>query len=207
MKKTRALLAALVPAATLAALLTAGCGTTPSAQFYLLRDTPSPASRETTAEDLLVLAGPINIPPHLDRSHIALSTGGTELVYDEFRRWAEPLDAGILRVIRSELAAQLPGATVTPFAWVRSTPYDYRVPIYVLTFEGAPGEEARLAAQWAITSHTGSDPLVIRTSTLSMPPRGEDLEALVQAQSELVQKLGREIAGALRNLPKVLSGE
>lgn len=206
MKKTPALTTLPLLAMALAALLTVGCGTTPPVQFYLLSDTPSPTS-ETSTADLIVLVGPVNIPQHLERDHIAQSTEGAEIVYDDFQRWAESLDAGILRVVRAELSSQLPGATVIPFAWVRSSPYDYRVPIYVLTFAGAPGKEAHLSAQWAITSHRGRDAVLVRTSSLSTTPKGHDLESLIEAQSELIQELGREIADGLRSLPKVLPTE
>ena len=190
-----------LPTAVMACLLAAGCGSTQPARYYLLEDSP-PSNRAGAASgELVLLIGPVHIPPHLERSHMALCSEGTEVVYDEYHRWAERIDAGILRVIRAELASLLPSATVSPFAWVRSVPFDYRIPIYILTFSGAPGKEARLSAQWAITTERGRRALVTRTSTFSTMPEDGSHDALVRAYSESVKQLGREMAIALNKLP------
>jgi uncharacterized lipoprotein YmbA len=180
-----------------ACLLAAGCGSTQPARFYMLDDTPSSPTTETGTGEQVLLVGPINIPPHLERSQIARSTGGPELVYEEYHRWAEDLSAGILRVLRAELAAQMPETVVTPFTWVRSAPYEYRVPVNILAFSGVPGREATLSAQWAFTSDRGRTTLITRTSTFTAKPEADGYEALVRAQSELVKQLAREIAQAL----------
>ena len=186
----------------LAGLLAAGCGTSQPARFYLLDDTPSSPPAESTDNGVILLVGPVNIPPHLERSPIARSTPGTEIVYEDYHRWAEGLGAGIMRVLRAELAAQIPEAVVVPFAWVRSAPYQYRIPVNVLEFSGHPGREARLSAQWAFTSERGRKTLLARSSTFSIEPEADGYDALVAAQSELVKRLGREIATALRELPE-----
>ena len=201
MKTTSALISPSAFSLTLACLLAAGCGTSRPVQYYMLRAAPSAPANPAGEDGLLVLVGPVHIPPHLEPSPMALSTEGTEVKYSDYQRWAESLDAGILRVIRAELDLLLPDATVTPFAWVRSAPYDYRIPIYVLAFSGSPGKEAHLSAQWAITTQRGREALITRTSAFSIQPDGASVEALVRAQSELVQQLGREIAEVLRDLP------
>ena len=189
----------LVLLAALVCVSAAGCGTSRPARFYLLDDTPTVEPAEADAKNVL-LVGPIQVPLHLERSLIARSTGGTEVVYEEYHRWAEELSAGILRVLRAELDAQLPATMVIPFSWVRSAPYEYRIPVNILAFSGAPGGEARLSAQWAATSERGRKTLMSGSATFSAMPRGNDYESLVQAQSDLIKELAREIASNLRDL-------
>lgn len=195
------------PLVGLACLLAVGCGSTQPAKFYLLNDTPSVVNQGTGTNGLTLLVGPINLPPHLERSQITRSTDGTEVIYEEYHRWAEGLGAGIMRVLRAELASELPDAVVMPFAWVRSAPYDYRVPVSILAFSGIPGKEAHLSAQWAFTAERGRNALVTRTSTFTTTPEGDGYEGLVQAQSDLIKELGREIVQTLRDLADRETGE
>jgi uncharacterized protein len=73
----------------------AGCASTQPSRFYVLTDlasVESPPQVTTAGQGPAVGVGPVTLPKYLDRPQIATRAGRHELAYDEFERWAEPLD-------------------------------------------------------------------------------------------------------------------
>jgi uncharacterized lipoprotein YmbA len=127
---TRLLGAGLLAAGLCAAT---GCGTTRPARFFLLSAEPATPAPARPGPAWTVHA--VRLPRYLDRSQMVLRQNPHEVVLDEFNRWAEPLDAGIARVLQ---AAQPPESEA-----------DWQVDVEVILFDVDAGGTARLDARWS----------------------------------------------------------
>ncbi len=148
-----------------------------------------------------VAVGPINLAEYLNRPQIVTPTADNELRVNEFERWAEPLKSGVSRVIADNLALLLDTTRVAAVTSQAFPKTDYQVAIDISRLDGAPGEPAVLRARWRILSSGGG----LRMSQgidLNEPPPGNDFGSIVKAQSRLLARLSREIAGAIAGLAK-----
>ena len=120
----------LLALATLSASLIgiAGCASTQPSHFYVLTDltsVESPPQGTTAGQGPAVGVGPVTLPKYFDRPQIASRAGRYELAYDEFERWAEPLETNVTRALVEHLARLIPTDRLAVFPWTRGTPVDY----------------------------------------------------------------------------------
>jgi uncharacterized lipoprotein YmbA len=196
----------------LAAALTLGVGCvslkrTPEARFFVLRSVAEPPAAATPdAQRGFVAVMPVRLPGHLDRPQLVTWTAPGELRIDEFLRWGEPLDTGFTRTLAENLATLLPEHVVARSPWRSSVVPRCRVATELRVFGLQPNGEVRLDGRWALLPAGGEQPLARGTASLSrgpLPsgPKGADPGAEVDAMSELVAELGREVAAAIHALP------
>lgn len=181
----------------------AGCASTQPSRFYVLTElssVESPPQGTPAGQSPAIGVGPVTLPKYLDRPQIASRVGRYELAYDEFERWAEPLDTNLTRALVEHLSRLTPTDRVAVFPWPRGTPIDYQVTVEVGHFFGHRGGTAALMAHWSIFRGEGTEALVSRTSHLSAPAGGPQSEAMVAAMSQTVAQLSGEIATAIRAL-------
>ena len=204
-------LVAILGLAGLAAGL-AGCVSlkrTPEARFFALRSLAEPEAAPaipspTPAGFVGVL--PVRLPGHLDRPQLVVWTGRNELRIDEFLRWAEPLDAGATRTLAEDLATFLPESRVVRSPWPASAAPRCRVFAELRVFGPQPGGEVRLEGRFALLAPRdertlAARPLSLRRGPLGSGPDRPDPGAEVDAMSELIADLAKEIAAAVRSLP------
>jgi uncharacterized lipoprotein YmbA len=198
----------LVLVAGLLGLLLGGCSVLPEAQvdptrYYVLAGAaPAEVGAPAPASALILGLKPVQLPPYLEKISVAVRHGTNELVYNDYARWAEPLDAGIARVLRARLIASPAVSRVfaAPFPFDQARDYD--IAVSVIRCEGAQAggrSVARFAAVMEITTGGESSRLVARR-VFTAPERawdGKDYGALVQALSEDVGDLCTEVVGAL----------
>jgi len=206
----RTRLPALLAAAGLAALV-AGCVTlkrTPEARFFALRSTiealaPAGPPAGPPAGGNLLGVLPVTLPGHLDRPQVVTWTGPGEIRIDEFLRWAEPLDSAIARVLAEDLAALLPEHRVIRAPWPSRTPLVCRVRVELSRFGPREDGEVGLEGRFVLLPERSERPYVARSVRLRRggPGRATDPGAGVEAMSELLGDLGREVAAAVRALP------
>ncbi|HTZ19608.1 MAG TPA: PqiC family protein [Opitutaceae bacterium] len=189
-------------------LLVAGCNVIPppqadSTRYYALA---SPAldnqvARPTSGTLRLGLK-PVDVAPYLKKDLIVLRRGENELVYNEYARWAEPLEASIARALRTCLLADAKTGRVyaAPFPFDQERDFDLAIGIVRCEGVQAGGNTvARFVATLEITS-AGTNPAVVVRKTITLPDvawDGRDYAALVRALSDDVAALGQEIAAAL----------
>ena len=204
----RARAAFLVLAAAL--ILGVGCVSlkrTPEARFFVLRSVAEPpAAAATHAQRGLVAVMPVRLPGHLDRPQIVTWTAPGELRIDEFLRWGEPLDTGFTRTLAENLATLLPEHLVVRSPWRSSAVPRCRVATELRVFGLQPNGEVRLEGRWTLFPARGEEHLArgnpaLGRGPLAKGPAGVDPGAEVDAMSELVAELGRDIAAAVRALP------
>ena len=190
-------------------LLLAGCNVIPppqadSTRYFALA---SPALDDSTARPTLgtlrLGLKAVDVAPYLKKGLIVVRRGENELVYNEYARWAEPLEASIARALRARLLADAKTGRVFAYPFPFDQERDFDIAIGIVRCEGAQlrggGAAARFEATLEITSAGTSSEVVVR-KTIALPDvvwDGKDYAALARALSDDVAALGQEIAAAL----------
>lgn len=186
-------------------VLLAGCASSPTPRFYLLTslEATSPEMKPPTQEPCFSIGiGPINLPDYLDRPQIVTRGTSIELKLAEFDRWGEPLGDSLKRVLAKNLSTLLCIKTIAFFPWKGGIPFDYRIEMEVLRFDGSLGGNVSLEAWWVVFSGDGKRMLASKRSILTEAVGGQDYKSLVGAQSRALGTLSREIAEVIKTLPK-----
>lgn len=184
----------LLSALLLAGLL-AGCGTSPPNNFYLLsaKDFPAPTGSTPT-----VGIGPIEVPEYQNRRNMVVKRDGNTLEVANLNQWAEPLDAGVQRVLVLNLAGLLNTQDVSSFPWNPRRSPEYGVRVNVLQLE-ADEQQALLTAEWLLFRPESGEQVLRRISRLQAPlAPGATLPAQIAASySALLLQLSEAIAAAI----------
>lgn len=145
----------------------------------------------------------VEMSPYLRKGTMIVRRGSNEIVYNEYARWGEPLEAGIARALRAHLMA-VPSVTR-----VYAQPYpgdqerDFDVAVNVVRCEGALDAAGHGTVKFAaVLEVTGvkTPGLVVARKMFVAPDAvwdGADYGALASALSEAVAALSREVATAL----------
>jgi uncharacterized lipoprotein YmbA len=179
------------------AALAAGCASSPS-HFYTLSATAAPGAAATK---LSIAVGPVSVPAAVDQPQIVVSTGANQVSFDEFNRWASPLQDNIARVVAENLVVMLGTPRVTLFPLTLDANPDYRVQIGVRTFDSAPGAYASMNAVWTVRRTKDGKTETGRTSTRE-PLQDSGYDALAAAHSRGIARLSQDIADAIRTLDR-----
>jgi uncharacterized protein len=186
-------LAALV----IVCVLAAACASSPS-RFYTLSATATPSA---TSSKLSVAVGPVSVPASVDRPQIVVSTSANQVTFDDFNRWASPLQDNLARVVAENLVALLGTPRVTLFPQTLNADVDYRVQIEIRNFESTPGKSASLDAVWNVRRAKDGKTETGRTSVREKVD-DSGYEALAVAHSHGVARLSQDIADAVRMLDR-----
>lgn len=197
----RFLAALMIPAAL--ALLLSGCGRTAMTRFYSLSALPA---ADTAPGDLRPLRGkalgigPVTLPDYLDRPQIVIRTSPNELRLAEFDKWAGTLKNDVPRIIAENLSVLLDSDQVFTFPWKSGLPIRYQVVIDIQRFDAQPGSRVDLQALWTVFENDGRTPVATRKSAIRNPLARSDYAAVVQAESQALAALSRQIAAALAEI-------
>lgn len=191
----------LPPASLLVAVLAftvSGCNLLPgpppdNTRYYVLeaRGGPAPAP----AADVVRLGlRPVEVAAYLKNKSLAVRRGDHEIGYAADARWAEPLEAGVTRVLRERLAAR---TRVTAHPFPAQVERDFDVTVRILAADGTAGG-VRFAAVFEIAPAGGTGGwLVRREFTAPGADWGNDHSRLAAALSDAVSALADEIVAAL----------
>lgn len=177
-------------------LLMTGCARTSPVAYYQLSavDSGLPAADASVIGEATIGLGPVLLPEFLDRPHIVIREGANRLQLAEGHRWAEPLAGNIARVLRENLAARLVTERIVHYPWNKGATVDYQFIVELIRFEGEGYKEAHLATVWSIRDRNGKILLPQRRSDYHVTSTQPDCEGLVQALSQSLALLCREIA-------------
>ncbi len=182
-----------------------GCGgSTAITRFYLLDSMAEPAGEVGAGaaghKDIVIGVGPVNIPEYLKRSEIVTRDGRNKLLLADFDLWAEPLEENVSRVLAKNLSILLPSNRIAVFPWRGMPSIQYQIKLDLIRFDGEQNGHAFLDARWMILSGKEKEILLVRRSAFREPIVSKTYEAIVGAQSRLIEKLSRDIAAALGSL-------
>ncbi len=182
----------------LAVLMLAGCGMSPSVQFYTLSSSAAPVGGDATPATAIpsIGLGPITLPDVVDRPQFVVRTGANEVVIAEEHRWAEPLKSIIPRVIAENLSHLLGVKQVWSYPQSAADKADVRVLVDVQRFDSAPGEAATIDVYWTV--HQGESASVSGRSLVKEAAGGSGYGMLAAAHSRALAAVSRDIAAAIR---------
>ena len=182
-----------------------GCATTQPAKFYLLSSLTKPdvvTKSKGETSDLSLGIGPISLPKYLNRPQIVTRASRHSLTLAEFHKWAEQLEVNFSHVVAENLSILLSTDRVELFPWKRQRSIDYQVVMDVIQFDRNPEGEALLLARWSLMDGKGQPVVMGKKSRVTVNPKGQDYESLVEALSETLTGLSREIAGVIKPLAR-----
>ena len=173
--------------------LVTACGSTPRSDYYMLS---ANARGSMGSEGPSIGVGPVSVPEYLKRREMVLNRSANRLDLADFDRWAEPLDAGVLRVTALNLSLLLKTQQVQTFPWRRSNLPDFGISIAVVQFS-MKGRQALLVAEWTVTEPATGTAVMQHISRLENSAAGGDPEDVAVAYSDLLKDLSKEIATAI----------
>lgn len=191
----------------------AGCHLLPDpvsdpTRYYLLSGAASSSNATTGVPKGTLHVGvrAVELPLYLRNNRtMVVRSGKNEVHYQDYARWAEPLEQAVQRTVRDRLTAsdRVASADASPFS--PEVKRDYDVIIRVLQCEGDQGSGGRGTAQFSATyeivdEHNAGN-VVVRRTFVSQPVSwdGNDYGTLAAHLGDAVAALGDDVAA---NLPK-----
>lgn len=175
----------------------AACESQPS-RHYVLSSLSGPVSLPGPERARLALEE-VQVPPYLDRRNIVSYQTSNRLDVANLDVWAEPLDMGIARVLREDLARLLADQRIAVMP-ADLGDADVRLSVWVLRFEQDASGEAALEAQWQLVPADGSREPLLRRSEHREPVSGQGYDGIAAAMNETLHGLSRDIADAVVKL-------
>ena len=185
----------------------AGClgkGTQKPTEFYLLQPLDFSIEEQGVAagEGVVLGIGPVRVRDYLNRPQIVTRTSTNEIRIHDFNYWGEPLNTNFTAILAQNLSVLLSTDRILifPYRSKQELPLEYQVSVDVIRFDGEPGVEATLLAQYYIEEFKENQrkKVVTRQPSFKKPLADKSFETLVAAMSELVADLSRQIAEEIK---------
>ena len=179
-------------------LFLAGClspSTSPKPTYYLLQPATDFARSEKEFTLPFLIIGPIDLSPYLDQPKIALRVGENQIEYQDYDRWAEPLDVNISSVLAENLRDyyQTPnvGQGAPKILLRRERP---RVLILINRMDVSEKGVATLSTQWALSLKGKDIPSIVHQSDYQTEVQGTDMLSRVNALNQLLTEFSLALA-------------
>jgi len=172
-------------------LCLAACASAPPRYYTLAAPRAAAAASAPRWVDVM----PVGVPAQVDVPQLVVRRGAGELSLLERQQWAAPLPEEIRSALVGELASQaglrdihgLPAPAAVPL---------YRLKLDLQAFETLPGQAVRWEAVWSLRGIAGST-LALTCVFAAEEAVAGDYAAVVGGHQRLLQRLARQIAGAL----------
>jgi uncharacterized lipoprotein YmbA len=199
----------------LAALAVAGllgllcaCNVVPPAtddptRYFILSDPASAVVRTPAAGAVRIGLKEVKLESYLKKKEMVVRMGENEVEFRDFRRWAEPLEASVVRILRLQLLESPSVAQVYAEPFPPDQEHDYDVTIDVRRCEGSVTASGKYAASFSATievSTAGANPRVVSRKLFTAPQAawdGQDFDRLASLLSADIAALGQEVLAAL----------
>lgn len=168
-------------------------------QYYVLTSQAERSDGSAGPEaDFSVGVGPVRFPRYLDRPQLVTRLSDNELQIDDFSRWAEPIEAGFVRLLRENLVVAL-GASVQEYPWYSTRAPTFAVSVDVVRFELTAAGTASLICRWEVSLAATRERLFSKESVIA-EPADSVVSGSVAALSRVMDRLSQEIAAELQRL-------
>ena len=175
----------------IALALLAACGSTPPTTYYVLSaELPAAPAAERPRVGIVAL----DVAEYLLAAQVSGMDGANRVRRAEFARWAEPLDAGIARVLALDLGQRLGTQGVRLGPWPREWVPDQELRVRIQRLD-AGANEARLVAAWSLQDGAHAHPARDRLTQLTRARSATDAAATAADFSALLADLAGVIAG------------
>ncbi len=183
-----------------------GCSSTAPSNFYTL----SPISKAVevssdkggAGQPLSIGIGPVRLPQYLVRQEIVTRTDANKIELAEFDLWGGSLQDDFSRNLIENLSRLLAVQRVNVYLLPGIGSLDYRVAVDVIRFDGKLGGDISLIASWTIREGQGKKIIRVETSRIQESTGGPSYEAMVEGMSRALGQMSRQIADAIKSLPR-----
>lgn len=184
-------------------LLLSGClsiGSSAPSKFFSLRSVDASQAEVLSKKSIKIGIEEIKIPTYLDKPQIITRDANTvELNISEDNRWSEPLSSMMQRALANDMALYLPNSLVKARYLGRET-FDYLVFVEVERFDGALDDNITLTGWWYVIDKNGN---IVITKRIDLEGQtGSSYDAMVMADSLLVNQLAKQIVGNMLKIMK-----
>jgi len=160
-----------------------------------LLDPLVPARTATASTPAIAINRP-SLPSYLDRQQVVTRVGSGELKMSSYHLWAEPLGAGIARVISMNLSRLTGSLNIQPIDNFVTLEYSSLLELRISQFESDAADRVVLQCTWKLQPVRGL-PVQARNFRTEVPftaTSKEDLSPRIGAMNEALARLSREIA-------------
>ncbi|MDB4354177.1 PqiC family protein [Akkermansiaceae bacterium] len=169
------------------------CSTNTS--YYVL----APAGKAPARQGLGLGIGPIIVADYLvERPYLIFQSSPHKMEMSDLHQWSGALGDNFARVLGTNLGRRVVSGRIQTYPWDPKNTLDYQISADIHQFHGTADGDALLEASWRIYRLPEGTLVTSRTKTLTTPLQGDGYEALVSAQSSLVDMLAAEIEKSLR---------
>jgi len=182
----------------LAALTLQGCAALqPASQFYQLEQGNAELPQNDKGPALLL--GPLKLADYLQREQLVQRGPDDSLSLSQKTRWAGSLQDDIGQLLLRQLAGQLDTSRVALYPDRVGFASQVQVVLSISRLDSGVQQPAVLEAQWRLLDAAG----VQRSSRVVrlQAEHGGPVAEQVRAQSQLLQQLAGELAGAIKAMP------
>jgi len=138
----------------------------------------------------------VEVAEYLKKSEVVTRLGAGRIHVHETDLWAGSLADNIQSVLMHNLAARLPRYTFLAAPWEEPLEERYRIYVTVDRFDADENGTATLQGRWSLVNKT-ENRVEYSESVNYTTAGGETLDAIVDTQSKLLEKLSRRIAGKI----------
>jgi uncharacterized lipoprotein YmbA len=172
-------------------------------RYFVLSDPVSSAVQAPASVAVRIGLGEIKLESYLKKREMVVRTGANEVEFRDFRRWAEPLDVAVSRIVRLRLleAPEVGQVYTSPFPAEQQRDYD--VAIDVRRCEGAaaaPGTYTASFSAMVEISTTADNPRVVSRKLFTAPDAawdGRDFDRLASLLSADASALAQDILAGI----------
>lgn len=174
-------------------------GRSPETHYYVMSLPGEATARsvQTVVTGPRIGIGPVTLPGYLDRQQIFIrqeQTAGVRL--EEYNRWGEPFANGITRLLVEDMTVRLESLNGIVLPLHAGMPFDWRISLDIIRFDGAPGQDVVLDAGWCLS--TGEGEAVREGHFLARTTAADGIEGLIAAHGTLLSQLGEVLTAAMR---------
>lgn len=178
-------------------LVLSACGSSAPVHYYKLETLEREYSQDGEGAAVLGI-GPLRTPDSFSRTRIVTRGSNSEVMVDEFNRWAEPMDDAIYRIVAANVDSLLQGVIVIAFPYNHIAELDYRLLGRIDRFDVDEDGHVVLQVQWTMLESDSDfviQPERVRYETQASRPG--DYGSVAQAMSEALAQFSRHIAEEL----------
>lgn len=156
------------------------------------------------SSDFAVAVSGLKIPGYLDRPQIVTQDKDHQMRFAQFHRWAEPLDEGLTRVVKENIAQILPRAQMVSYPLDFPSQMAFRLEMELTRFELDLSGDLFLAVQWAVVDVGYPKNTVIRRSEFRLPVGDGNYSGAVKALSAACASLSGQIAQVIYEMSEIV---
>ena len=179
-------------------LVLTSCGRSPDPQFYMLNPIPFQKIHTKNYHHLRIGLTTLDSPGYMSKPQIIVHSSVHQVELKQLHQWASSLNSNVERVIATNLATLLPGATIEISPWEVLFKPNYKLHIEISQFEIDTHGNSILRADYLIYTDSQLDKTGTLYYHLNIPHA--TLDAMVASMNDNLTHLTRDIANVFKKL-------